>query len=928
MYHIDQALSTYLQYIQQTYPILPQPVIILRDLQGRISCHLLNSHDSENFRSQFENQLIADQKIRFYCAAPFTIVHERDDPLWLKMLDMAQPISDMPEQVKIIERIFEGQSWLQSTDSPILKAPPYIISFYSFKGGVGRTTAAAMTGLKLARDGKRVCLIDMDLEAPGLSHFAPEKTQAGIIDYLLEQPLFQDAPLEMDDYLVRLLDEIVENRGGELWLLPVGDLENGANNYLVKLGRLDFQAMVKQGTESALNRLFVDLQAYKNFDYFIVDSRTGITDIGGLAINSLSHLNVMLFNLGEQNVQGMHFVLQHFAPILQHQDLTPEQIASRLLLVFSPVPFGGDEQENKTLENDLRETAYEVTKKYIYERFWAQGTSFPSVEDDETPFYPVPHHPVFIRHIRELPLKGELQAIDYAQSQVANPPYDQLVRRIVEVKLPLVRLKANVSLQEIDSSTRQGLSQLITEGDAATDLNNEEKLRERFLPLPQFRFLFEPKAFLILGRKGSGKSALFQVLHFPSYINDLAHYFNISNQPLSQAKWIVGFSSKTAQFLSADLLSHLGKRADKEKSPNFYTSFWKYLAVWEIQKALNDKRRILSYDLNTFLKQLFDFEVNVKVDQFLNELENKQHYPEIEQIYLVYDYLDRMVVGGDLSIRSKYVSSLIEWWQSRIQQNKRLLAKVFLREDIYNQEVDVEDKSKIREKVLLYKIRWDGEKTYRLFFKVAFKCLSPYLEKNFPDIYQRVEQSPVGIIPPQEKYIRPIIESIIGEYMGAIPKKGYTFNWIPKHLLDSQKQLAPRWIIALFAEAAKLALDDNLPNPIIPQKMIREALQSNVSQIAVNDLRVEYKQELRTKKGMFLPDSFKSNFKTFPQSQEKMLAFIKSHVSTKDTTPENILLRMEEIGLLEKRKSTKKYPEVRYQIPDIYLYGLGLSRRG
>jgi len=100
-------------------------------------------------------------------------VHEPDDPLWLKMSDMAQPISDMPEQVKIIERIFEGQSWLQSTDSP--KAPPYIISFYSFKGGVGRTTAAAMTGLKLARDGKRVCLIDLDLEAPGLSHFATEK---------------------------------------------------------------------------------------------------------------------------------------------------------------------------------------------------------------------------------------------------------------------------------------------------------------------------------------------------------------------------------------------------------------------------------------------------------------------------------------------------------------------------------------------------------------------------------------------------------------------------------------------------------------------------------------------------------------------------------------------------------------------------------
>jgi hypothetical protein len=184
-----------------------------------------------------------------------------------------------------------------------------------------------------------VCLIDLDLEAPGL--FAPEKTQAGVIDYLLERPLFKNNPLPMADYLVRLPDQAVENLGGELWLLPAGNLENAANNYLVKLGRLDFQAMIRQGTDSALNHLFVDLQQYKIFDYFIVDLRTGITDIGGLAVNSLSHLNVMLFGLGEQNVQGMHFVLQHFAPILQRQNLTQEQIASRLLFVFSPVPFGG-----------------------------------------------------------------------------------------------------------------------------------------------------------------------------------------------------------------------------------------------------------------------------------------------------------------------------------------------------------------------------------------------------------------------------------------------------------------------------------------------------------------------------------------------------------------------------------------------------------
>jgi hypothetical protein len=154
LYHIDQALSAFLQYIQQISSIFttPQSIIVLRDLQGRISCHLLNNDESEKFRSQFENQLIADQEIRYYCANPIVILHEPDDPLWIKMLGIAQPISQggMHAQIKIIERIFEGQSWLQSVE-PTGTPPPYMISFYSFKGGVGRTTAAAMTALKLAR---------------------------------------------------------------------------------------------------------------------------------------------------------------------------------------------------------------------------------------------------------------------------------------------------------------------------------------------------------------------------------------------------------------------------------------------------------------------------------------------------------------------------------------------------------------------------------------------------------------------------------------------------------------------------------------------------------------------------------------------------------------------------------------------------------
>ena len=47
----------------------------------------------------------------------------------------------------------------------------YITTFYSFKGGVGRTMALVNAAVKLVQGGRRVLVVDFDLEAPGLDTF-------------------------------------------------------------------------------------------------------------------------------------------------------------------------------------------------------------------------------------------------------------------------------------------------------------------------------------------------------------------------------------------------------------------------------------------------------------------------------------------------------------------------------------------------------------------------------------------------------------------------------------------------------------------------------------------------------------------------------------------------------------------------------------
>ena len=68
-----------------------------------------------------------------------------------------------------------------------------IVTFYSYKGGTGRSMAVANVAWILASNGNRVLIIDWDLEAPGLhKYFHPFlrdkklSNTRGVIDFVLE----------------------------------------------------------------------------------------------------------------------------------------------------------------------------------------------------------------------------------------------------------------------------------------------------------------------------------------------------------------------------------------------------------------------------------------------------------------------------------------------------------------------------------------------------------------------------------------------------------------------------------------------------------------------------------------------------------------------------------------------------------------------
>ena len=74
---------------------------------------------------------------------------------------------------------------------------PFWTTFYSYKGGVGRSLALANTAALLVRRGRCVILIDFDLEAPGLDSFEEFSSVAGksgVVEYVTEFKETRRAP--------------------------------------------------------------------------------------------------------------------------------------------------------------------------------------------------------------------------------------------------------------------------------------------------------------------------------------------------------------------------------------------------------------------------------------------------------------------------------------------------------------------------------------------------------------------------------------------------------------------------------------------------------------------------------------------------------------------------------------------------------------
>ena len=221
----------------------------------------------------------------------------------------------------------------------------YVTTFYSFKGGVGRTMALVNVAVELAQRGRRVLAVDFDLEAPGLDTFdlrRPADTTPGMIDFVSAYLHSGHAP-DVNQFLFE--SHGMGTGNGGLWIMPAGAHHD---SYANTFAQIDWGTLYEQHDGYLL---FEDLKeqwkASVEPDYVLIDSRTGHTDIGGICTRQLPDSVVILFFPNIQNLRGLTKVVRD----IRAESRRPRAKSIELHYVMSNVPDLDD--EDKILEVNI-----------------------------------------------------------------------------------------------------------------------------------------------------------------------------------------------------------------------------------------------------------------------------------------------------------------------------------------------------------------------------------------------------------------------------------------------------------------------------------------------------------------------------------------------------------------------------------------------
>jgi len=320
-------------------------------------------------------------------------------------------------------------------------------------------------------------------------------------------------------------------------------------------------------------------------------------------------------------------------------------------------------------------------------------------------------------------------------------------------------------------------------GTAENESNDHATFLKNFLPLPNYRQALEKDALLILGGRGVGKTELFRLLAIPSGRVTLVESLNIRALPdLNKTIWIAAFGrtqQKETTFPVPEIVEAQMQNADNIDWRVFWVGLMLGIMLRQNEGALtNSWADIIPLEI----RQLLIHNLPYLLAWF------PLIRPDIEKINSALDLLDKKLIEADKWLFVTYdeldtldpIRELLAFWLDRRRRWERIIPKIFLRTDLFRDEfLSFPDASKL--KTYQLNLDWNASWLYQLLFKRlanSDRAMLEYLQK-VPNLTKE-SNTDLGIIISSEASLSQLmIEKIIGRFMGANARKGYTYSWIP-----------------------------------------------------------------------------------------------------------------------------------------------------
>jgi len=225
------------------------------------------------------------------------------------------------------------------------------VSFYSYKGGVGRSMALSYMSLFLAERGFNVCILDVDLEAPGIIHkFIDEPThhKPGVLDYV---HCAIDDNSQTPESIVEYFYDIpyADSESGYIKLMSAGQKLD--ETYWQKLSEINWEELFNDELKIGIGifeYLKDQIKEQLSPDYLFIDSRSGVTVLSQACNAAISDITIILMANNRENFYGAKLMYNYI------KSVKSKEIEVFCVLTRVPIPKADSPKETGLVDKLLK----------------------------------------------------------------------------------------------------------------------------------------------------------------------------------------------------------------------------------------------------------------------------------------------------------------------------------------------------------------------------------------------------------------------------------------------------------------------------------------------------------------------------------------------------------------------------------------------